>query len=118
VTPIGKGSRFLVLSGDYRGREGTVGDVVRDCPGLWWLDLGEGAEIVISQDEADGPRFKRLGDAPAEVDPLFVEIEAKLNTLDLRDEGVESDTIDAMHRGAFVEIAARAIAGIRAIDRR
>ena len=80
--------------------------------------------------------FRRLPDAPAEVDPLFAEIEATAAGLtcfvDVGDDAVADEMrntledIDyeddedsaAAHRAAFVDIAALALAGIRAIDGR
>ncbi len=134
VTRIGKGARFLVLSGEWRGREGTITGGVERCHDLWWLDLGEGATMLFEQSDADGPGFKRLADAPAEVDPLFAEIESCdidasrvggaggaideiLNIVDDIDEVESEEDCLAARRAALVEIAALALAGIRAIDR-
>lgn len=133
MTPIGKGARFLVMGGDYRGREGVIVAPVADSPGLWWLNV-EGSEIVFEQSDADGPNFKRLPDAPAEVDALYAEIDAldlgtrrpgaggivdeMRSTLDAIEVGIDDEDWDVVHRAAFVEIAALALAGIRAIDGR
>jgi len=76
VTPIGKGSRFLVLTGLYIGREGVICSEVRTRGGWWKVDIGEGEIIVVSPNDIEAGHLKRLVDAPPEVDPLFVEIEA------------------------------------------
>jgi len=73
VTPIGKDARFLVLTGPLRGQEGTL---THEVSGGWWRLTCEGGEVNGGADVFEGPGFKRLADAPAEVDPLFVEIEA------------------------------------------
>lgn len=61
----GIGSRFLVLSGDLRGREG----VITECNHtelLDWCRLDLGADTVIdaTPDELSGVGFKRLSDLP------------------------------------------------------
>jgi hypothetical protein len=145
MSPIGKGSRFLVLSGDYRGREGVIVAPVADSPGLWWLSL-EGAEIVIEQSDADGPGFKRLADAPAEVDPLFAELAAleaeRVKSWDVTTSdddkrcpsdwcmfvgeqaevadgviGMEAENPDDVYRTAMMKAAMLALAAVRSLDR-
>lgn len=71
-TPIGKGSRFRILTGDYRGREGVIVGGVSERPEWWRLDLGEGEIVEVSP--SDLATLQRLSDAPAEVDPLFAEL--------------------------------------------
>lgn len=64
--PIGKGSRFLVLAGDLRGREGVVTECnVTELLDWYRLDLGANTVIDATPDELEGPGFKRLADAPA-----------------------------------------------------
>ena len=76
TTPIAKGSRFLVLAGTYRGQVASVGDGP-DHLGQWSVTFEEGAPRLLRGDYLAGSAFKRLADAPAEVDPLVVEIDRR-----------------------------------------
>jgi hypothetical protein len=138
VRPIGKGARFLVLSGDLRGLEGTISgpDLDPARAGWWLLRIGP-AEGPWSTEHLEGSMFQRLDDAPAEVDPLFAEIEEAAKGTDMEaiggaggivdemrnalndiDDGESDEDWFASHRAAFIEVAALGLAGIRAIDRR
>jgi hypothetical protein len=155
VRPIGKGSRFLVLSGLGRGLEVTVTGEPDD-DGVVTLDgnagsepTGEGVTIgsehwrpsgamLVFLSDLEGPCFKRLDDAPAEVDPLFAEIAAAAGAVDMEAIGGAGGVVDELRhsltaesdpytdtgdwyevqRKLFVEVAAISLAGIRAIDGR
>lgn len=148
MTPIGKGSRFLVLSGDLRGREGTVTgpDINAPLGAQAWLLKFEGPnEGPWSTAALEGPAFKRLPDAPAEIDPLFAEL-AALEVIRLENEdepgaddrrcpselpalaldeieradsiiGVEGPCSDAVYRDAMMHAAMYCLAAVRCIDR-
>ncbi len=135
MTPIGKGSRFLVLTGPLIGQEGTVRDL---SAAGWPLSFDEGKTHYYSTAALEGPGFKRLADAPAEIDPLFAEIatlEAERSQFrggpahdDRRPTWDWSDLIheeanvdcetDEERRERWMEIVVLTLAGIRAIDRR
>ena len=78
MTPVAKGARYRVLTGERRGLEGVVaGNCCDDDSCGWWLlTCGEGVVLNIHASDLDGSAFQRLSDAPAEVDPLFAEIDA------------------------------------------
>jgi hypothetical protein len=143
--PIGKGSRLLVLSGIYRGREGVIASEVRTRGGWWKVDIGEGEIIEVSPNDIEAGLVKRLADTPAEVDPLFVEIarmEAKRSQTwggpdadDKRDVsewlvfvsqeidrgeqviGEQDEGGDAQYRDAMMHAALYCLAAVRCIDR-
>ena len=139
-TPIGKGSRFRVLTGEHRGREmEVIGKSHRDEPG-WWRYMVDGEEYHASTGRLDSVHFQRLADAPPERDALLVEIEAEIKRLDIRPEEGGAYALDAIAsvasmvtsegasdtdeeweaaiRATMLECAAYAVAGLREIDRR
>lgn len=144
MTPIDKGSRLLVLAGKYIGREGVIASPVRTRGGWWKVDIGEGEIIEISPNDIEAGHVKRLADAPAEVDPLFVELaalEAARSDLwggaavddrkcpsewtDFAREEVdcadgvigEPDAVDATYRVSMMRAAMFCLAAVRCIDR-
>jgi hypothetical protein len=144
--PIGKGSRFLVLTGPLRGSEFTVSSTAPDDRGWWTLD-GPGQSSHYGTTSAlEGPDFKRLDNVPAEVDPLFAELAALeaarfkdwcVDTSDddkrcpstwcdfVKDEiehadnviGIEVENPDGVYREAMMRAAMFALAAVRCIDR-
>lgn len=63
--PIGKGSRFLVLTGDWRGQQCTVEEDEPDTAGYLALEFDDGTPGLASITDLEGLGFKRLSDAPA-----------------------------------------------------
>ena len=135
TAPIGKGARFLVLTGPLRGQVGIVHGL-GNVPDSWCVHFDEGFFYYLTS-TLEGPSFKRLPDAPAEVDPIVAEVAALPVDLEgmggiggvtdaLRNSIEDDDSPDAENdedwfagkRLLFVEVAAIAMAGIRAIDRR
>ena len=128
---IGKGSRFRVLTGDYRGREGVIVGGVVDRPEWWRIDLGDGDIVEVSPGDIAG--LQRLADAPAPADPMFAEVEATIarlqilpgedaeNALDMvasiAGEAARDGYFDDGLRKVLLECAAYCTAGIRDIDR-
>ena len=107
--------------------------MARRAPRVLWR-ISDGAhDVWATTADLEGPSFKRLADAPAEVDPLFAEIES-FETGERGEDGAQSmldeirwqsgkvpDEEDAAeclahYRALFVELAALCFAGIRAID--
>lgn len=134
-TPIGIGSRFRVLTGDYRGREGAIVGVGLGRPEWWRIDLGEGEIVEVSP--VDLAMLQRLADTPPAPDAMLLEIEAAARAVDLEaigqvggivdairdnlDDGGDAESDDdwfASRRIVFADVAALCLAGLRAIDRR
>ncbi len=138
MTPIGKGSRFRVLTGDRRGQTITIERIMPGCAGCIATVDGDSASVGLPIEALDGPRYQRLADAPEPPDALLAELTTAANALgdrgrdggnatldeirwvtDLAEtDDNECDTMDEVYRRAFVEAAALAIAGIREIDGR
>ena len=134
--PIGKGSRFLVLSGKHRLQEVTVTDGPTGSGGCI-VRVGQTDGFGADIDALSGPNFKRLADAPPEVDPLLAEIDALARAVDMEAIGQAGGVADAIRdalngeteeeddedwfasrRLLFADIAGQALAGMRAIDGR
>ena len=144
--PIGKGSRFRVLTGALRGREATVLSATDDGQ-RWRVVLDEYQPyLLLYTAELEETVFQRLADAPAEVDPIFAEL-AALDAERLKAWGASSgddaarpidewlhfanveieradETIgdpeaggDAVFRDAMMQAAMLCLAAVRVIDR-
>lgn len=134
MTPIGKGSRFSVLTGDRRGQVLTVNRILQGCAGFMANVDGDSADIGIPAESLAGSNYQRLPDAPAPPDALLAELSTAAHALGDRGRDGPQATMDDIRwavevtpggvgylresRAALVEAAALAIAGIREIDRR
>lgn len=138
MSTIGKGSRFLSLTGPLRGQEGTAHELADG--GSWPLMFDAGKVFYFDVATLEGPSFRRLADGPAEADPLLVELatveaerfetwggpeqDARRDPEEwlelLGDEVRERDDAEtpAEIREGLLMIAAIALAGVRALDRR
>jgi hypothetical protein len=141
MSPIGKGSRFLVLRGPLRGQEGVAHEMTGAAS--WPVMFDEGKVFYFDVATLEGPGFKRLADAPAEVDPLYIELQAEEERRSRDWDGPAHDTRrdadewiefiqdkatdaegalecgdgDDDYRAAMMAIAVLALAAVRCIDR-
>jgi hypothetical protein len=144
MSPIGKGSRFLVLRGPLRGQEGVAHEMTGAAS--WPVMFDEGKVFYFDVATLEGPGFKRLADAPAEVDPLFAELAAleaeRVKSWDVTTSdddkrcpsdwcmfvgeqaevadgviGMEAENPDDVYRTAMMKAAMLALAAVRSLDR-